>query len=186
MNKNALLGIGAVVLILVIAGVMLSRNDAGQLQNQAQDSPQASVAATSDIPGAGGQKSIRDLLSLGVAQQCTFSEGMNKGTTYVSDGKVRSDFTTIAEGTSIPAHLIVRDNMSYFWTDASDAGFKTVIQEPTEASTSASISAERIDVDRKGDYVCSAWVASDSMFTPPSDITFTDMSELLFNLSTPK
>src|SRR3989344_3830565 len=57
-----------------------------------------------------GTKSLKDLLSSGVAQKCAFSSsdesGSSEGVTYVSSGKVRGDFTTTSSGKETNSHMI--------------------------------------------------------------------------------
>lgn len=135
--------------------------------------------------GEEGKKSLRDLLTLNVAQQCTFSDDGNKGTTYISNGKVRGDFTTMVDGKSMEGHMIMSDNTNYFWTDASSTGFKMAIGETAESSMmgKGDVASESIDIDKKGNYSCSSWVATESTFALPSGIEFTDLSQMMQNIN---
>lgn len=188
MNKNAILGIVAVAVILIIAGFMIARTNTEQQINQEQTSPVAPESETGAVPAASEQKSLRDLLALGVSQQCAFTDDTANGTVYVSGSMIRSDFTIVSDDKSMTAHTIVRDNTSYFWTDDSTTGFKAAMNEVPHGSATASFDAttQSLDVDKKGDYSCSPWVVDDSMFTAPSTVVFNDYSQMLQGITMPK
>lgn len=150
------------------------------------------------LPGtsseSGGMKSLKDLLSAGVAQKCTFAttseSGSSEGTTYVSGGKVRGDFTTTTSGKTTISHMISDGKTSYVWTEGEKNGFKMTIPESTtepstgNADSSTSTSSEA-DLNQKADYKCSGWVADTSYFTPPANVTFTDFSQI-YNPASPQ
>lgn len=141
------------------------------------------------VPGtSSGPKSLKDLLSAGVAQKCTFSStsesGSSEGTTYISGGKVRGDFTTVASGKTMVSHMISDGKTSYIWTDGEKNGFKmTVSDQPTATGaktdyTGGSSTNSAADLNQQADYKCSGWVTDGSYFTPPTTVTFTDFSQM--------
>ncbi len=134
-----------------------------------------------------GSKSLKDLLTSGVAQKCTFSQtdesGISEGTTYVSGGKIRGDFTTTASGKVTKSHMISDGKTSYIWSEGEKNGFKMIVDESDSADTktdnsNAPVSGEA-DLNQKADYKCSGWVVDGSFFTPPSSVTFSDLSQIL-------
>jgi uncharacterized protein YxeA len=135
----------------------------------------------------GGMKSLKDLLSSGVAQKCTYSStdesGTNEGVSYISGGKVRGDFSTTISGKVTKSHMITDGKTSYIWTDGEKDGFKMTIPDatPTSAKTDTSDSevSTEADLDQKMDYKCSAWVVDNSYFTPPTSVTFSDFSQMI-------
>jgi len=173
MNKKALLIIAAVLLLLAGAWYYTSAKKSG---------------IGSGTETTSGTKSLKDLLSSGVAQKCTFSttneSGVSEGTSYVSGGKVRGDFTTTVSGKTTKSHMISDGKSSYIWNDEDKTGFKMTIDETTQADvtkdsdTPTSIKTEG-DLDQKADYKCSKWIVDGSYFTPPSNISFTDFSQML-------
>ncbi len=134
----------------------------------------------------GGMKSLKDLLSSGVAQKCTYStadeSGNSEGVTYVSGGKVRGDFTTVASGKTMTSHMISDGKTSYVWSDGEKNGFKmTVTEEATgdvETDYSDTSTSSQADLNQQADYKCSGWVVDGSVFTPPTTVTFTDFSQM--------
>lgn len=135
---------------------------------------------------ASGAKSLKDLIAAGVPQKCTYSStndsGSTQGTSYVADGKVRADFTSTLAGKSSTSHIISDNKITYMWTDGEKNGVKMTIPEgqasysPVPESSDGSY--KQADLDQKADYDCSAWIPDSSVFTPPSDVTFTDLSEM--------
>lgn len=138
--------------------------------------------------GNGGPKSLKDLLTSGVAQKCEFSttddSGTSEGVTYISGGKMRGDFSSTYSGKKTLSHMIVDGKTNYIWTDGEKTGFKTTIEDddssdiPATDPATGQFSTQGADLDQKADYKCSAWVVDGSYFTPPSNVTFSDLSEM--------
>lgn len=150
---------------------------------------------TSGIPGVGstetssGPKSLKELIAAGIAQKCTFSStdesGSTEGTTYVAGGKMRGDFTNVISGKTTKSHMIVDGKTNYIWTDGEKTGFKVTVEDTSGAgdtSVSQDTTQGSMDLNEKADYKCSSWVTDSSQFTPPSNVQFTDFSQM-FNPS---
>lgn len=176
-NKKVL-AIIVVVLLLLLGGWYFMNS---------KKSPTGTTPGATTSENQGGMKSLKDLLSSGVAQKCTFSStdesGSNEGITYVSAGKVRGDFTTTVSGKITKSHMISDGKTSYIWTDGEKDGFKMTIPDatPTSAKTDTSnsqVSSEG-DLNQKMDYKCSGWVVDNSFFTPPTNVTFNDFSKMI-------
>lgn len=122
-------------------------------------------------------KSIKDLLSLGNSQKCTFtnieSTVSSTGVVYVSGGKVRGDFDTTIDGKITKYHTIVDGNTSYLWTEDSKSGFTTSFDSNNTNSDT------RFDTNKLANYQCSGWITDSSVFNRPSDVKFSDMSDLV-------
>jgi hypothetical protein len=174
-NKKVLAIIVVVLLLLLGGWYLMNSNKAGTPGSTATESQ-------------GGMKSLKDLLSSGVAQKCTYSStdeesGTSEGTSYVSGGKVRADFSTTVSGKTTISHMITDGKTSYIWTDGEKSGFKMTVPDatPTSAKTDTSntpVSSEA-DLNQKVDYKCSAWVVDNSYFTPPTTVTFSDFSQMV-------
>lgn len=156
MKKNYVV-IAVVLLLLVSGGVYFMK---GKSSNKVTTPADQNVSDNSP-------KSLRDLLGLGKSQKCTF----DKGTVYLSSGKVRGDF----EG----SHMIVDGNTNYIWMDNQKEGFKTIFDLNATTSTSASPDTKtNFDYNQKSDYKCESWTSDSTMFVVPTTITFQDMSKL--------
>lgn len=147
-----------------------------------------------NVPGTGnavtsGAKSLKELIAAGIPQKCTFSSnddsGKNEGISYVAGGKVRADITNTISGKTTTQHMISDNKTSYIWQEGDKNGFKMTVTESETTATSAPVGTGReavssgSDLNQKADYKCSAWIPDDSLFTPPSNVSFTDYSKLL-------
>jgi hypothetical protein len=175
MNKKVVLIVG-VLLVLIGAGVYLysskkSSSPAGITENQS---------------GTTSPMSIKDLLGLGSSQKCTFSttieNGTSEGTVYISEGKMRGDFSSNVEGNVNNSHIIIDGTTSYTWMDGQNTGY-IMTYNPEETSSTAteagSQNTQGPDLNQKSDYNCSSWVPDTSLFIKPSDINFVSLNDLI-------
>lgn len=170
-----------VVVLLVLAGVgyfYYSKMKAG--------SGEGAMMGSNEVKS--GMMSLKDLIAAGVPQKCTFSStndsGTNQGTTYVSGGRVRGDFTNTFSGKTTMSHMISDGKTSYIWTDGESTGYKMTVPETSASPGTAPSSEEPAmsgegDLNQAADYNCSAWIPDNSMFTPPADVTFSDFSQMM-------
>jgi hypothetical protein len=180
-GKNKGLIIGVLVILLLVAGYFL-------MNKKGSSTAPGTTSLTSD--GTSESKSLKDLLSAGIAQKCTYAStdenGSSEGTSYISGEKVRGDFSVVASGKTTKSHMISDGKTSYIWTDGEEAGFKMTVTDTQEADPSGQTPTQgAAGWDDKFDYKCSAWVTDGSYFTPPSNVKFTDFSEL-FKGNTPQ
>jgi hypothetical protein len=169
MNKKLLIGI--IVLAILGTGVYFYKSGTG---------------TTGDNNVTSGIQSIKDLMASGVPQKCTFStsdeSGTSEGTTYVSGGSVRADFSTTIDGETSVSHMITDGKTSYVWEDGKPTGFKMVTPEYEEGfgseDSEGTSEDEGVDLDQNADYVCAPWIPDNSFFEPPGDVDFTDFSKM--------
>jgi hypothetical protein len=167
MNKKAIIALVLVLLALLFGYFFLNKNS--KVSNQSKTSTQVSS----------GSKSIKDLLSGGVSQKCTFKSDSSEGTVYTGSSKMRGDFTVTASGQKIVNHMIVDGNTSYMWVDGQKTGYKMSFDMTSDTSISSSpssASTSEVDTNTKMDYDCSAWIIDSSVFVTPSDVKFTEFS----------
>ncbi len=164
MNKKVLVMAVVALLLLTGAWYYISAKKSSTSPT-AQDSTgnQPSVAS-----------SLKDLITKGVAQSCTFDSDGSSGTVYTQGGKVRSDFTTVTGKVSTKSHMIVMDNTSYIWTDGQTTGFKMSF-DPNATPIAGASAAPNGSFDANVDmgYKCSTWIADAGKFTLPTGVTFT-------------
>ena len=179
MNKKYIIA-GVAILVLLLAGFLIFK-----MQNKAP-------SGNSETEQVSGMKSLKDLISSGVAQKCTYSTKddsiSSEGVTYISGGKVRGDFTTVSDGKTTASHMITDGKTNYIWTEGEKTGLKMTITDTV--STPAPVTEENgsysgSNLDQKFDYKCSTWIADQSMFTPPTSVTFTDFSNMFAPTSAP-
>ena len=183
MNKKLLIAVA--VVLLLGGGYYFVKGQKGGTSLRPGSAGQAGETSS-------GLKSLKELIAAGIAQKCAFSttdeSGVTEGTTYVAGGKMRGDFTNTYSGKTTKSHMIADGNTNYIWTDGEKTGFKTTFEQTEEAETGdAPVSQEATsqggaDLNAKVDYKCSAWITDSSQFTPPSNVSFTDFSQM-FNPS---
>jgi hypothetical protein len=163
MSKKILIVIG-VVLLLILGGwfYMNSKKTAGT----------ASTGSSTNTTQPSTASSLKDLISKGIAQSCTFSANRTSGSVYVSGKSVRGDFETTVDNAAMKSHMIVKDNTSYVWTDGKSVGIKMSFDpSATPAATSGTTSGS-FDPSVNMNYKCSAWIADSSKFDLPAGVTF--------------
>jgi cytoskeletal protein RodZ len=165
MNKKVLAVI-VVVILLLLGGWYFMNSKKGTTTTSTQ------TATGTSQPSA--VSSLKDLISKGVAQSCTYSNAATTGTIYVSGGTVRGDFDTTTDKTTTKSHMIVKDNTSYIWTDGQATGFKMSFDPNATPAAGAGSSAPSGGVDASAtmNYKCSAWAVDGSKFDLPTGVTF--------------
>jgi hypothetical protein len=135
--------------------------------------PSSVVSATGKFTGTMAQ-----LASRGGAYKCTFdastAAAQSTGTTYVSDGKVRTDFKTVAGGVPVQSHMIQTGGYIYMWTTIAPTGVKIKVG-PVD-STPAGQNAQYNAANASYTYDCQGWTADVSEFQFPSGVTFTSVN----------
>lgn len=177
MNRNVQIVIGVLVLIILGAGAFLMFKNSSKTPVATQNS-QTPVAEQNP---ASTQKSIKDLLTSGQAQKCTYRDKMAEvdveGTVYVAGGRMRSDYTSKTGGQTIMGHMVVSDNKSYIWMDGQSMGMMMAF-DPNRTPEAAPTGSQSVDVNKLIDYNCSGWTSDNSVFTPPANIKFQNLGEV--------
>lgn len=176
MNKGVLAAV-VIILLLVLGGgafVLSQRN------NNPTPTPASNITTNTQTQAeTGSQKSIKDLFTLGSAQQCSFNDQAgNSGTVFVANQKMRGDFITVAPQGSVNAHMIVDSSTSYLWVDGQNTGIKMSFDATAATENLGSQANTNVDWDKKFDYDCKAWNADSNMFTLPTGVKFTDLGAL--------
>ena len=174
------------ILGLVVVGGVVWYSMSGQSSMPAANTsaaPTDPAATSASAEPTSGKMSLKDLMSLGRDQKCTFTEKTansdSSGTVYVGGGKMRGDFTSIASGMTIQSHMIAMGQKGYLWTSAMPKqGFTFTLPDPS-APSAAPANSSAPDYNQQLDYSCSAWTVDASMFALPAGITFSDMSALM-------
>lgn len=162
MNKKVVTAGVVVVLLLIIAGFLVMKG---------RTNPAVTPTKTSEQNTS--PTSLKDLISKGIAQSCTYSNESSTGQIYVSGGKVRGDFDTTIEGKVTKSHMIVDGSNSYIWSDGSKDGIKMTFDvAATPAANATSSPVGGFDTAANMNYKCGVWVADPSMFTLPAGVTF--------------
>lgn len=173
MKRNTILAIATIVILLLTAGGFLLSKKASYKTSLPTQS------ATTNQETQAESKSLKDLFTSGVSQTCTFSVGSEStGNVYVANGKMRGDFTVNAADKVITSHMISDGKTSYVWMDGEKTGFKMAFDVSNASPVPEASASTTVDLNKKFDYNCTPSVSDASKFSLPTDVTFTDMSEL--------
>ena len=127
--------------------------------------------------------SIKDSLSKSVSLECDYTDEQGRKTkSYIKNGAIRSDFTS--EDVQESGSVILNDKKLYVWTNKKQ-GF---VSEIPEAATTTEEAVKDQGLSQRDGLMadlekykqqCKPAVVSDSLFTPPADVEFTDYSQLM-------
>jgi hypothetical protein len=147
-----------------------SVNNQSQEQNQAQVNNQAT-----ETVNPSGSYSINELFAINKPMKCSWKDSVAKGDVtniiYINGKKFYQDVTMGDIGHSFS---IFDGEYLYIWNDFNSAASK---MKNTQTETGNETKKDSAGLDQKKDFVCESWVADDSIFTPPSDKTFKDVTE---------
>ncbi len=187
MNSKVIIAIIVVVLVVIGGGAALV------MANNSKD--EAKKAETSH---AATETSLSALQAKGEPRKCTFSSevknGTYSGTAYFSsDKQMRNDYKSTVSGTERNGGMIITGDTQYFWNTETKKGFKTAIKasdtsksssSSSSSNTSQSSSDSNVDTKAKYNFHCESWTVDESKFTPPSDITIQDLTQVMQNAPT--
>lgn len=164
-----------IVIILILAIVFYSLGQSGKTSDQSSTSAPKTENSLFT--------SIKDAMSKSLSLKCEYQVEGVKTTTYIKGGMVRV-MTESADAETGNGNAIIKDNKMWVWTEGDSEGFtlelveEDFVEEPgTEAPSDQTSKEDVIEEIEKYKDSCSSATVADSMFTPPSDITFSDLSQ---------
>lgn len=188
MQKKIGLMVVAIVLLLIVGAVAFMQfNKSSKPSTNAQNSAMAKEENASGDSMTKG--TIQSLLSAGKSVTCTYSAGVDEsatnGTIFVSDKKMRGDFTVnMQDGKTMDSHMIQNGEYGYFWSSSTPTGTKMKISELPIPSPGTTSQTQTADLNKEYDMKCSSWSVDGSKFTPPADVNFTDMTDVMMKMKT--
>ncbi len=189
MTTNTKIVIGVIVVAFVFGGVSYFMKGKNPSMNSADDrnlensaplestNPNAQIdnSSTGTTSTSG---SLSSLWSMSGDHKCdvTITEQSVKGsgTVYVSQGKIRADFSMEIPqlgNKSMVASMIQMDGQVYSWTNMYPQGFKTKVVANSDPL--ASMNTGGIKTNPSVKYSCVSWTPDSSKFELPSGVTFT-------------
>ena len=171
--------IGVAALVIVGGAFFLLSKPAAQRQNAAQGAQTGTQEAAQQPAGGTGAftGSLADLLGRGGNWKCTFgAEGTgfsSSGTTYVSGGKIRADFSSKIQqlNQTVDSHMVQDGGYVYVWTSLAPQGFKAKTTLGSKDATTQ-FGKQGVNIDQKYNYNCSPWTVDASLFALPKGVTF--------------
>lgn len=167
---------GAIVVIVILAVVGYT-----QFGKKTSQSP-GSVPQQQEQSGISATKaSIKSLLGGGKNVTCdiTYPENGGTGKIFVSNDKMRGDFNTVVEGKTYNSSVIHDGEYAYIWSADTSQGTKVKLDKSLGELQKDAKDAQKgqaADLDKQVDLNCSNWSVDSSKFTPPAEVTFTDVT----------
>ena len=187
--KNNKLIIIAVIIIVLLAGLFFwnnlrSKKGTSNELTQTQKSEDIEKTEEAELDELSVEGSVFDLFKLGKNVSCTYSgtsEGTAlTGTTHVSGKKMHGTYSVTTNGNTIEGNMVSDGEWLYTWTSEMPQGVKININKAEEelaGETSDGTSTESLTKDYN--YKCTNWKVDESVFSVPTNITFTDLSQTL-------
>ncbi len=179
MNNKVIIAVVTAVIIIGGGVALYMANSSNMQQNETKKTETAQTTT---------KTSLSELLEKGDPQKCTYS-GSNEGyeysgTAYFSSEKqLRNDYKSERDNESRDGSMIISDGSQYFWNNDDKKGFKTaVLADDTQQTDSQS--SDSVDTKAKFSFECEQWTIDNSKFTPPSDVTFQDLTQIMQNIPT--
>lgn len=178
------------IILIIIAGIVgyivFGKNlmspkaqDANTKTTQVSQAPTTSNVITS----------IKDALVGSQSLKCEFTdEGGRKTTTYMKSGAIRTDF--VATDSKQSGSVIMKDKKMYYWSgkqgtilefDLSEMK-ENVTSAPKTPNTTGQSPEDVIGSLEKFKEFCKPASVDSVLFVPPTDVKFTDMSQVLKNM----
>ncbi len=179
-NKNVLIAFVVVLLLLLLgagAYLMLSKNATKSAQVPTEKTQKTNTQAEQTT------KSLLDLVNSGQKLRCTYktaiANGTSDGTVYISGQNIRADFNATVQGQKpTQTSMIKNRTTTYIWGSIMQGkGIKMTTS--LDAMAQSKEAAQYVDPTQKLDYSCAPWNVDSSLFTAPSNVEFTDMTNLM-------
>lgn len=179
MFKNKGLIIAIVVIALVVLGgfgyFMFSKSSKTVAPTEKTTVTEPKASSTTSVTGT-----LKSLLTGGKTQTCTISYPDNKGTgtIYVADKKFGGTFTIKdSDGKDMTGYMVSDGTYFYSWSSAATMGIKIKLDVAESATDNAQTGTN--DLNQKVNLNCSPWIVDNSKFAVPTNIKFSDMSNLI-------
>jgi len=163
----------AVIVLIIIVGGLLFFNQNKKIQTNKQD------ITTETKPGV--FESIRDAMSRSMSLKCEYKTVDSQTVAYVKGKMVRVD--GIYKNTNKNSTILKNDKM-WTWDVVKKEGMIITLKQTEE--NKASTSDELINDLEKQKQFCKPTIVADSMFNPPTDVKFQDLSGMIENLQNTK
>lgn len=163
---------------LILIGILIVIGVAGLAAwNRGATVAQENEPVTSQ--DAGRKMAFSDLVKQGGTHTCSVVQNVNgaetRGMTYVHQGNLRGEFTSVYEGKDIVVSFIVQDGYTYLWNTLMKQGFKFKNQTGGTTSTTTLTASPEVYLSTITDYTCDEWTYDASKFNLPAGITFEEV-----------
>ncbi len=178
MSTNTIIGIVVGAIVIIGGGYYLMQGDSRPVAEESalETEQQTETGASQEEKFSG---SFTELAARTGSWKCTVDTSaagtVSSGVTYVSDGKVRGDFTTSSEGyKNIETHMVGDGQYVYTWSSMMPQGIKVKMsaQASGDIRETGSASGSSVSADQSYSYNCQPWTADASLFVAPASVNF--------------
>ncbi|MDP3941666.1 MAG: hypothetical protein Q8Q49_05150 [bacterium] len=187
-------GLPKIVIILIVLVLLIGAGIGGYIvfgknlmkQQLPTSTEKTAVAVPSPTPGS-IVTSIREALAGSQSLQCDFTDEEGRAImSYIKSGAVRTDITATDPKQS--TSVIMKDKKVYYWNGKTGTvmtfDLEEMMQGVTPPQTTPSVTAKENPQDvvaamEKYKESCKEATVDDSMFIPPADVKFTDVSSMM-------
>jgi hypothetical protein len=178
-SKNITIAVIVVVLILLLGAggyLMLNKNTGNSTKTAS--APTAKPTETQQTT-----KSLIDLVRMGQNLRCSFktevTNGSTDGTVYVSGQNMRADFNVTTNGKTLQTSMIRMGDTNYMWGSGLPIAGGVKMTVSLDKISQSEQTSRYFNANQKVNYNCSPWNVDSSLFTLPSDIKFTDVTNFI-------
>lgn|GEM_PF-1027999 len=186
-EKSNSLRYSILIIILILLGFGIWYVLQGSKTNS-NVTPAAVVTQTVQPTQASVFSSIQDALAKSVSLKCEYTDESDKKiVTYIKAGSIRTDFQSTDPKQS--GSMIVKDKKMYFWNGKVGTMMAFDVEEMSKnitpsvkKSTTSAVSPNATDVIsglEKFKDSCKPAVVADSLFVAPTDVKFSDLSQMM-------
>jgi len=164
-----------IILIIIVAALAGWKLMGKGKKTTTQGGTQQAQTTPSQATGESFTGKIKDAFMRNIPLKCTYKMSDNNfGVGYLKNKKYYGEIT--ANGKL--GYIILVDNCLWSWNkDEKDKGVKMCFAQQQGEDMWSSFEANQKSADF--DYNCSPAIINDSIFTPPSNVKFTNIDELM-------
>ncbi|MBU1126800.1 MAG: hypothetical protein ABIH88_02505 [Patescibacteria group bacterium] len=161
-----------IAIVLVVAlGFVALKFLPKKAENTSQETSQEIKESAQEEKSFTGK--VRDLISMGKSLKCTWvDDSDNSSVGYIKNKSYYGEVKQ--EGKD--GFIIIKDNCMWSWEKGEATGFKMCF-EPEESEEG--LWGNMDDAQVEANYNCNPAVVSDSLFTPPADVNFANLEDLM-------
>jgi hypothetical protein len=175
MNLKVLIGI----MLVIVAG-------AGYWLYMGNSRIQVTSSHERQQENASVGRSFAQLLGMGQSLECTYeyNDGGNvsSGTMYMTNGgeSIRGDFNFTQSGAgAMQMHMIRDGGYNYMWGSQLPQGMKMMVTDETKGQLFTGSDDPAATAINNTQYSCVPWREDASKFAVPTNVQFTDMTEMM-------
>lgn len=150
---------------------------------------------TAPISGTTEQKAekLAQIMASGGSADCKVTSLEDKTTTQIVISGKKMKFIGSDMGEGKKGTMLNDGKYTYIWSEGEKTGFKSKVEEVTPTGTTANPQEQEFDTNSKVNTFddaskykldCTKRSITDTDFTPPADVKFTDFSEMMQGIPT--